>query len=58
MGHPLWRTPNTHITPHNSGDVRGWSDRLQDQFVVNFERYLRGEELLNIVDKNRMHRHA
>ncbi|AKP60242.1 D-2-hydroxyacid dehydrogenase [Mycobacteroides abscessus subsp. abscessus] len=58
VGHPLWRTPNTHITPHNSGDVRGWSDRLQDQFVVNFERYLRGEELLNIVDKNRMHRHA
>lgn len=58
VGHPLWRTPNTHITPHNSGDVRGWSDRLQDQFLVNFERYLRGEELLNIVDKNRMHRHA
>lgn len=58
VGHPLWRTPNTHITPHNSGDVRGWSDRLQDQFVVNFERYLRGEELLNIVDKNRMRRHA
>lgn len=58
VGHPLWRTPYTHITPHNSGDVRGWSDRLQDQFVVNFERYLRGEELLNIVDKNRMHRHA
>lgn len=58
VGHPLWRTPNTHITPHNSGDVCGWSDRLQDQFVVNFERYLRGEELLNIVDKNRMHRHA
>lgn len=58
VGHPLWRTPNTHITPHNSGDVRGWSDRLQDQFVVNFERYLRGEELLNIVDKDRMHRHA
>lgn len=58
VGHPLWRTPNTYITPHNSGDVHGWSDRLQDQFVVNFERYLRGEELLNIVDKDRMHGHA
>lgn len=58
VGHPLWRTPNTHITPHNSGDVHGWSDRLQDQFVANFERYLRGEELLNIVDKDRMHRNA
>lgn len=58
VGHPLWRTPNTHITPHNSGDVHGWSDRLQDQFVTNFERYLRGEKLLNIVDKNRMHGNA
>ncbi|ALR13409.1 D-2-hydroxyacid dehydrogenase [Mycobacteroides saopaulense] len=58
VGHPLWRTPNTYITPHNSGDVHGWSDRLQDQFVVNFERYLRGEELLNIVDKDRMHGNA
>lgn len=58
VGHPLWRTPNTHITPHNSGDVHGWSDRLQDQFIANFERYLRGEELLNIVDKDRMHRNA
>ncbi|TDZ44089.1 D-2-hydroxyacid dehydrogenase [Mycobacteroides franklinii] len=58
VGHPLWRTPNTHITPHNSGDVHGWSDRLQDQFVTNFERYLRGEKLLNIVDKNRMRGNA
>ncbi len=58
IGHPLWRTPNTHITPHNSGDVHGWTGRLQDQFVTNFERYLHGEELLNIVDKDRMHRNA
>ncbi|OHU80765.1 hydroxyacid dehydrogenase [Mycobacteroides chelonae] len=58
VGHPLWRTPNTYITPHNSGDVHGWTDRLQDQFVANFDRYLRGEELLNIVDKDRMHRNA
>ncbi|WP_234802958.1 D-2-hydroxyacid dehydrogenase [Mycobacteroides salmoniphilum] len=58
VGHPLWRTPNTHITPHNSGDVHGWADQLQDQFAANVERYLRDEELLNIVDKDRMHGNA
>ncbi|WP_286151003.1 MULTISPECIES: D-2-hydroxyacid dehydrogenase [unclassified Mycobacterium] len=58
IGHPLWHTPNAHITPHNSGDVHGWSDRLQDQFVANVERYLRDEKLLNIVDKDRMHGNA
>lgn len=53
-GHPLWSAPNVHLTPHNSGDVVGWRDDLQQQFVANFRRYVSGEPLHNVVDKHRM----
>ncbi|HEU0191899.1 MAG TPA: D-2-hydroxyacid dehydrogenase [Mycobacterium sp.] len=51
--HPLWTAPNAHLTPHNSGDIHGWRDQLQQQFVANFRRYLSGRPLHNIVDKKR-----
>lgn len=53
-GHPLWSAPNVHLTPHNSGDVVGWRDDLQQQFIANFRRYVSGEPLHNVVDKHRM----
>lgn len=56
--HPLWKAPNVRVTPHNSGDVRGWRTQLQEQFVANFRRYQRGEPLINVVEKKRMLRHA
>lgn len=52
-GHPLWSAPNVHLTPHNSGDVVGWRDELQQQFIANFRRYVSGEPLHNVVDKHR-----
>jgi phosphoglycerate dehydrogenase-like enzyme len=52
-GHPLWTAPNVHLTPHNSGDETGWTDKLQQQFVGNFRRYRSGQPLHNIVDKHR-----
>jgi phosphoglycerate dehydrogenase-like enzyme len=50
--HALWDIPNVMITPHNSGDFRGWRDALVDVFVDNFQRWRSGGELENVVDKH------
>ncbi|MGH3521567.1 MAG: D-2-hydroxyacid dehydrogenase [Mycobacterium sp.] len=52
-GHPLWTAPNVVLTPHNSGDVHGWTTELQQQFIANFRRYRSGQPLHNVVDKHR-----
>nr|WP_238559071.1 D-2-hydroxyacid dehydrogenase [Rhodococcus rhodnii] len=50
---PLWRFENVLISPHMSGDARGWRDRLAKLFVDNVERYVAGDGLRNVVDKQR-----
>ena len=49
--HPLWSLPNVIITPHVSAVTRGFWDRETDLMTENVRRYLRGETLLNLVDK-------
>ncbi len=49
--HPLWTAENVMLTPHMSGDASGWKQRLSEVFVDNAHRYLRGEPLINVVDK-------
>jgi phosphoglycerate dehydrogenase-like enzyme len=49
--HPMWEAPNVTITAHMSGDVIGWRETLSDQFVQNVRRWLAGEPLVNVVDK-------
>lgn len=51
--HPLWSMPQVVISPHMSGDFVGWLEALGELFVENFRRWLRGDELLNVVDKER-----
>jgi len=51
--HPLWRAPNTLITPHTatfSGDY--WTP-VVDLFLDNLARLKRAEPLVNVVDKRR-----
>lgn len=48
---PLWTMPQVVVTPHMSGDARGWVDTLARQFADNALRWLDGEPLVNIVDK-------
>ena len=50
---PLWNAPGVVVSPHMSGDVVGWRDTLADQFVANARRWLDGEPLENVVDKER-----
>jgi phosphoglycerate dehydrogenase-like enzyme len=50
---PLWRMPNVIVSPHMSGDLEGWEERVVDVFARNLDRFLRREPLHNVVDKSR-----
>ena len=49
--HELWQLPGVIITPHYAGAHPGYAERVTQIFVANLRRYLRGEPLLNLVDK-------
>lgn len=49
--HPLWAMDNVIMTAHMAGDFLGWKRALTDQFLDNFDRWHRGGELFNRVDK-------
>jgi phosphoglycerate dehydrogenase-like enzyme len=51
--HPLWDLPGVIVSPHMSGDFVGWQTAVSALFVENFERWLAGRPLLNVVDKER-----
>jgi phosphoglycerate dehydrogenase-like enzyme len=48
---PLWDAPNIFISPHCSTSQERYNDKLFALFADNLGRYLRGEELRNIVDR-------
>jgi phosphoglycerate dehydrogenase-like enzyme len=52
-GHPLWRAPNTIITPHYAA----WSDVGRERrwllYRDNLRRFVAGEPLLSVVDPER-----
>jgi phosphoglycerate dehydrogenase-like enzyme len=47
---PLWNTPNLVITPHIAGNTGRYADMVFELFSENLQRYLAGEELLNVFD--------
>ncbi|WP_040700011.1 D-2-hydroxyacid dehydrogenase [Nocardia vinacea] len=49
--HPLWDLPNVLITPHNSGDFSGWRTEVVTAFTRNFDNWIAGRPLDNVVDK-------
>jgi phosphoglycerate dehydrogenase-like enzyme len=48
---PLWTAPNVIVSPHVCGDVDGWEEEVVGVFLDNLDRYVRGEPLRNLVDK-------
>jgi phosphoglycerate dehydrogenase-like enzyme len=50
---PLWEMDEVIVSPHMSGDFVGWTNALGELFAENFRRWSEGEELFNIVDKER-----
>lgn len=51
--HPFYGLPNVLLSPHCADHTPGWLDRAMDLFLENLARFLRGEPLLNVVDKKR-----
>ncbi|MCB0033754.1 MAG: hypothetical protein KDE51_07040, partial [Anaerolineales bacterium] len=50
---PLWKMENVIISPHVSGFTPHYDDRVTDLFSENLRRYLAGEPLLNVVNRER-----
>jgi phosphoglycerate dehydrogenase-like enzyme len=48
---PLWTIKNVIVTPHISGMSAYYNDRIVDLFSENLRRYLNGEPLLNLVQR-------
>jgi phosphoglycerate dehydrogenase-like enzyme len=51
--HPLWSAPNTLLTPHVAGFGPGLDERRIGVTIENAKRFAAGQELLNVVDKER-----
>jgi phosphoglycerate dehydrogenase-like enzyme len=52
-GDPLWTAPNLLITPHSSAVSKLTFDLVWSILEENIGRFLRGEPLVNMVDKRR-----
>jgi phosphoglycerate dehydrogenase-like enzyme len=52
---PLWDMPNVLICSHSASTVETENARLTDLFCENLGRYLRGDELLNVFDRERLY---
>ena len=48
---PWWDQPNVIVSPHMSGDFRGWEQAVTGLFVDQLRRYRAGQPLRNVVDK-------
>ena len=48
---PLWVMENVIITPHIAGLSTHYNDRIVDLLSENLRRYLTGEPLLNLVQR-------
>lgn len=50
---PLWEVPNLIITPHSAGFSPQRNRRLDEFFCENLSRYLAGQPLRNVVDRQK-----
>ncbi len=51
--HPLWKAPNTLLTPHSAGFGPYLDDRRLEILLENARRFARGDDLIKVVDKTR-----
>ena len=49
--HPFYKLENVLLSPHCADHTPDWLDNSMRFFITQFERFRRGEPLLNVVDK-------
>jgi phosphoglycerate dehydrogenase-like enzyme len=49
--HPLYTLDNVLLSAHSADRTEDWLERATRMFVENYGRFVRGEPLLNVVDK-------
>jgi len=49
----LWEFPNVIFSPHIAGGMENYNIRATKLFCENLRRYLSGENLLNVIDKEK-----
>jgi len=49
----LWDAPNIILTPHRAGASQHRPRKVYEFFAAQLERYVKGEQVLNIVDKRK-----
>jgi phosphoglycerate dehydrogenase-like enzyme len=52
QGHPFFKLENVLLSPHCADHTPDWLDNAMLFFIAQFERYQKGEPLLNVVDKS------
>jgi phosphoglycerate dehydrogenase-like enzyme len=52
-GHPLFALDNVIVSPHVSGFLPSYDDKCAELFAQNLRRYLAGQPLLNLVDRDK-----
>jgi phosphoglycerate dehydrogenase-like enzyme len=50
-GHPLYSLDNVLLSPHCADHTPDWLERAMQFFIDQFDRYRKGEPLMNVVDK-------
>ncbi len=50
-GHPFFKMENVLLSPHCADNTVGWETNAMRFFLAQFERFYKGEPLLNVVDK-------
>jgi len=50
-GHPFYKLPNVLLSPHTADHTVGWVESAVEMFVRNFDHFVKGEPLENVVDK-------
>ena len=51
QGHPFYQLENVLLSPHCADHTPDWLDNAMRFFVAQFERFRKGQPLLNVVDK-------
>jgi phosphoglycerate dehydrogenase-like enzyme len=52
QGHPLYNLDNVLLSPHCADHTATWTENAMRFFLSNYERFQKGEPLLNVVDKS------